>query len=404
MVAGIYFFFVLFSFLVFLFTVFIISLFKKEKKYGKMSSKVSILIPAYNAEKTIIDCINAIKRNTFLNFELIVIDDGSKDETVTLLQENNVSYYKRPHLGKVDALNYGLEKTTGELILTVDADTFVEKNYIEKMIAPFSDEKVAATSGAVVVKNKGGLLGLFQNIEYHQNNLIRRSFSKVFSTGIWFFGCLACYRKDALEEINGFPKDTLAEDMDVAMVLKSRGYKTINVSDARGYTDVPTNLIDLYWQRSRWWVGGLQSLVKNRKLLHIRSNPSVLFLFINHFWWAFYAFISFPLFIYQINYWMPERTIDIILYLLRWFSIWGPFYVLYKIPEWGLNFYNIFGVLSGVLSLIMISAAIIIYKDKFSWRNLVAMVFYFPYTIIINLIVALSVVRAIFLKKKYFIS
>ncbi len=395
------FFFILFAFLLFIFGVFIRSIFSKPRIYTEETPFVSVVIPVYNGEKDIVKCIRSVKANKYANKEIIVVDDGSTDGTWELLEEEDIIRFKIPHLGKVEALNYGVDKSKGDLILTIDADTFVRNNFVEKMVLPFSDKSVAATSGAVLVKNKKGLSGMFQNIEYHQNNLIRRSFSKVFSTGIWFFGCMACYRKSSLLSVGRFPKDTLTEDMDIAMVMKQRGYKTINVHDAIGYTNVPTDLFGLFRQRSRWWTGGLQALIKNRQMFSFRSNPSILFLFFNHFWWAFYSFFSLPFFIYQIHYWWPET--GIFMYLFRWFSLLGPIYVIYKIPAGWLNAYNFFGVMSGLISVIMISTAIALYKDKFNWRNVLAIFFYFPYTIILNLIMAVSVIRAFMQKENYFI-
>ena len=265
---------------------------------------------------------------------------------------------------------------------------------------------VGAATGNSKVKNNKSLLGIFQNIEYHYNNLIRSSFSNLFNNGIWFFGALACYRKDVLKKINYFKTDTLTEDMDIALEIRKAGFTTINVYKATGFTIVPKTLRELYNQRARWWMGVLQSLVKNKQLFHRKSSPAILFLFINQFWWTFYAFLSLPAIIYQVNYWLPYNTTTFAAlfgYLFRWFSLLGPIYVIYKIPEWGLSYYSFFGVLSGIISAFLIIASIRMFKDKLNIKNMVAIFFYFPYTIILNIIILLSLLRFSFLKNKFFI-
>ncbi|MBR9701185.1 glycosyltransferase family 2 protein, partial [Candidatus Woesearchaeota archaeon] len=386
MFMGMIVFFVLFGFLFFVFVVFLIAMAKGRHKYKKHSPAVTVIIPTYNEEAHIGACIDAVRATKYPKMTLLVIDDGSTDKTRDIVKARGVKLVKQNHKGKVEALNNGLRLTKTPVLVTIDADTMVREDFISEIVRPFADKSVGATSGVVLVENRNNIAGIFQNIEYHYNNLIRQSFTRVFDTGIWFFGCLAAYRTATLRELDGFSKDTMTEDMDIAMSCKKAGHKTINVTTAAGYTVVPTTLKKLFLQRSRWWVGGLQSLMKNKKMFSFRSSPSILFLFVNHFWWAFYAFLSLPLIIYQVFYWLPETGVG--MYLFRWFTLIGPFYVLYKMPVWGLNFYNIFGVLSGIISVAMIVSAIKLYKDRLTLQNLIAIFLYFPYTIILNLLVA----------------
>jgi cellulose synthase/poly-beta-1,6-N-acetylglucosamine synthase-like glycosyltransferase len=259
--------------------------------------------------------------------------------------------------------------------------------------------------GTMKVTNKC-ILAAFQNIEYNYNNLIRDCFSKVFSNSVWFFGTFSCYRKSAIKKVGYFKKDTLSEDVDMALLLYRQGFNNVHVAKAYHSTIVPSNLKDLFNQRARWSIGVLQSLIKNKSLFSLKSSPSILFLFINHFWWSFFAFVSLPAIIYQINYWLPSNLdsfSSLFMYLFRWFSLAGPIYVLYKIPLWGFNFYSFFGVFSGIISAFLIIASIILFKDKFSLSNLLALFFYFPYTIVLNIIMLLSLLVYSFQKKRFFI-
>jgi hypothetical protein len=105
-------------------------------------------------------------------------------------------------------------------------------------------------------------------------------------------------------------------------------------------------------------------------------------------------------------YWLPfntESASAAFWYFFRWFTISGPFYVLYKIPEWGISLYSIFGVLSGFISTAMIIISIRKFKDKYTMRNIIAISLYFPYTILLNTLIALSIIRHLAVKERFFI-
>jgi len=388
-------FLILFTFLLFIFTVFLISRFKKEPFTEIFQPELSIVIPVYNEEEHIKKCLDSIQETDYpkSKYEIILVDDGSTDRTKEIIKcYENVKLLKQNHLGKVEALNLGIKNSSHDFVITVQ---------------PFSDKTVGAATGNSKVINKDTMLGSFQNIEYHFNNMIRHSFSTVFRNGIWFFGALACYRKNALEEVGLFKKDTMSEDIDISLELKRKGYRIINVASAGGSTFVPKTLKELYSQRSRWWTGVLQALFKNKNMFSLKACPSVTFLFVNHMWWTFYAFLSFPIIGYQVNYWLPYNSdsfVNLFSYLFRWFSFSGPLYVIYKIPEWGLSFYSFFGVLSGLISTAMILSAMKIFKDKLTLKNMVAIFFYFPYTIILNTFIIISVLTFKFRKDLHFIS
>jgi hypothetical protein len=156
----------------------------------------------------------------------------------------------------------------------------------------------------------------------------------------------------------------------------------------------------------RWWIGALQTLKKNKSLFSRKSSPSIIFLFVSQYWWSFYAFISFFLIAYQVYYWLPYNTDtywSLFMYLFRWFSLAGPIYVIYKIPVWGISIYNIFGVLSGILSVALIVKSVYMFKDRLTIKNILGIFFYFPYTIILNMVIIISLIKITFLNKRYFI-
>src|SRR3989344_3699237 len=399
---------ILFFFLLFIFSIFIVSRFIK-RKYPNFEPNVSVVVPAYNEQANIKECIDSIYSLDYPKnkIEVIVVDDGSTDKTLEIATKyRKVRILTQNHLGKVEALNLGCAKAKYGFVLTIDADTAIDRKLLREMIAPFSNKTIGATTGNNNVKNNKSMISAFQNVEYHFSNLIRNSFSTVFNNGIWFSGSLACYRKSSLKKIKYFKKDTMAEDQDVSLELRKSGYISLNVPNAFGHTIVPSSIKSLYKQRKRWWIGTLQSIVKNKSLFSSKSSPSILFLYINQFWWSFYAFLSLPLIIYQINYWLPYNSQNIISmskYFFNWFSLMGPIYVIYRIPEFGISIYSIFGVLSGIMTTILSIAALKMFNDRVSLKNVLAIFFYFPYTIVLNIIILVSLLRNRFWEESYYI-
>ncbi|MCB9358728.1 glycosyltransferase family 2 protein [Candidatus Woesearchaeota archaeon] len=412
MVIGAVLFFGLFVYLSFILLLTLLSVFVKDK-HEKFDGSVSILIPCYNESEVIVDTLRSIKQQGYKGkLEVIVIDDGSTDDTQKSVEEFSmrekfaVKIIHGKHQGKSKALNDGVKAAKNDFILTIDADTMLEKGSLQKLIAPFKDAKVGATNGSMVVAKADTLIRIFQRIEYHYNNLIRKSFSKIYKNSIWFYGAFACYRKNALKKIGSFHTDTMTEDMDSSMLICKEGYRAVNVYSAIASTNVPTSISRLIKQRMRWWIGGMQVVWKHRNLFSSKSSAAVNFFFINQYWWSLYALMLFPILIYQIFYWLPFNlgsVADTFWYLFRWFTLSGPIYVIYKIPEWGISLYGIFGVLGGLISAFLIIWAIIVFKDKFDLKNIIAIFLYFPYTLILNMIIVISLVRLLFLKRSYFI-
>ncbi len=407
---GIVIFMVLFAFLLFLFITFLISFLFRKKKQAPFAPMVSVIVPMYNEEKNIGHCLTSIASTAYqlAKIEVIVVDDASTDGSVKIVERFmrehkriNISIIKGTHQGKSEALNLGMKRASHDYLLTVDADVILGKHAIRDLIRPLQDQEVAATNSIAVIHQPRRLIEYFQAIEFSLNNVIRVSFSKVFKNSIWFFGAVACFRKKILEDVGGFKKKTLTEDMDISLELFLNGYRIVTVESAVISTVPMPTLGELFTQRMRWYYGALQSLSRHRKLLK-KPSPPILFLFFNQYWWTFYSFVFFPLTIYQVFYWLPVGYAAIGAYLFRWFSIIGPFYVLYKIPEWGISATNIFAVCSGVITLILSIVAILEYKVRLRPKTIIALFFYFPYCIIINVILLSGIVRYRFSKKKYF--
>ncbi|MDR4947437.1 polysaccharide deacetylase family protein [Neobacillus cucumis] len=250
---------------------------------------VSVVIAAYNEEKVICKTIDSILSSDYPAFEVLVIDDGSKDDTAGVVQrtyENHASVrlLKKTNGGKSSAVNLGFKEAEGEIVVALDADTLIAENAISLLVNHFKDEHVAAVSGNVKVGNKGNLLTNWQHIEYVTGfNLERRAFAALNCITV-VPGAIGAWRKTAVVEAGYFKEDTLAEDTDITLTLLRQGKKIEFEEKAYAFTEVPEDLKSLAKQRYRWVYGTLQCLWKHRGALVNKQHPSLGFIALPNMW------------------------------------------------------------------------------------------------------------------------
>jgi len=373
----------------------VLSFFKQDDK-KQHYEKVTVIIPTYNEQKNIKKCINSILE---LNYpekyvEIIVVDDGSTDNTTrTVKNFKKVKLITQKHLGKVHALNKGLKNARGDVILTIDADTFLEKNSLNELMRYFSDENVGAVTGVLKVLNPNKIICFFQEVEYAFNSLVRKGYATIGSViGLW--GAMTAFRKEALKKIGGFPIDTTTEDFDVAVSIQKFGYKLKVAWKAVGYTYVPQSLKGWFNQRIRWSKGILQTLIKNRSIFFTNSITWN-YAFLTQIFWYLYSWIGLPLIFIQILYWLPynsQNVFRLAWYFVCWFSLIGSFYNVYMIPPWGMSLNTLLGILSGFITTTISFLALRSYYGKFKLRHVFAVMFYFPYCILMNISLILGVI------------
>ncbi|RLG16223.1 hypothetical protein DRN69_01405 [Candidatus Pacearchaeota archaeon] len=242
-------------------------------EYPKASREysISVLVPAWNEEDTIKNTIEAIFAVDYPIKELIVINDGSTDNTKKIVQKlkkkyDNLKLINKKNTGKGDSLNKGIEKAKGELVVVVDADSYPAKDSFRKMVGFFDDEKVGAATCVFVPRNINNFFEKLQNIEYCVIAFTRKLLGYVDAIYVTP-GPLAMYRKSALKEIGGFDTENLTEDIEIAWNLTKAGYKRKMCLDTYATTTVPQKLKIWYRQRRRWNVGGLQCIAKYKGYL-----------------------------------------------------------------------------------------------------------------------------------------
>ena len=258
---------------------------RREKKHPIQIStdflpKVSIIVPAYNEELNAVRTVENLLKTEYANFEVIFVDDGSKDGTYekvlnVFAGNDKVHVFTKPNGGKAAALNFGIQQALGEIMVCIDADTVLPPNAIPLLIPYFADEKVGSVAGNVRVGNKVNVLTNWQSIEYTTSqNFDRRAFDYVNSILV-VPGAIGAFRKEALEAIEGFTTDTLAEDCDLTLRILRCGYTIRICNEAIALTEAPETLKMFIKQRFRWSFGMMQSFWKHRDLLFSFRKPNI---------------------------------------------------------------------------------------------------------------------------------
>jgi cellulose synthase/poly-beta-1,6-N-acetylglucosamine synthase-like glycosyltransferase/peptidoglycan/xylan/chitin deacetylase (PgdA/CDA1 family)/spore germination protein YaaH len=230
---------------------------------------VSVLIPAYNEEKVIASSIRQILKSRYVNLEVIVVDDGSVDATSAVVREHyanepRVRLLTIPNGGKAHAVNTALRESNGTVVVALDADTQFEPDTIPRLVRWFADPNVGAVAGNAKVGNRVNLITLWQALEYiTAQNLERRALAALGAITV-VPGAVGAWRRAALEQLGGFPADTLAEDQDLTIAVQKFGFKTLFDAEAIAWTEAPDTARGLARQRFRWAYGTLQCLWKHR--------------------------------------------------------------------------------------------------------------------------------------------
>ncbi|MGE7869866.1 glycosyltransferase [Bacillus paramycoides] len=250
---------------------------------------VSVVIAAYNEEKVIAKTIRSILDSNYREFEVIVVDDGSKDGTSKVIQEtfhkhSKVRLIQKENGGKSSAMNLGFQKSRGEIIVTLDADTIIAQDAISLMIRHFEDHNVAAVSGNVKVGNRRNLLTTWQHVEYITGfNLERRAFDELNCITV-VPGAIGAWRKKNVVESGYLSEDTLAEDTDLTITFLRQGHRIVYEEKAYAFTESPEDVKSLIKQRYRWSYGTLQCLWKHRKALFNSKHKTLGFIALPNMW------------------------------------------------------------------------------------------------------------------------
>ena len=251
-------------------------IFGKPAEVASYKPKAAVLIPAYNEEKVIERTVRAALNSNYPNLRVIVIDDGSRDQTLEVARNafkqevaaGKVLILGKRNSGKAEALNYGIEHMgDAELFVGIDADTIIAPDAVSRLVPHFINQKVGAIAGNAKVGNRVNLWTRWQALEYITSQNFERRALDVLGAVSVVPGAIGAWRVSAVREAGGFHTDTVAEDADLTMALLRMGYRVEYEDMALAYTEAPTNANGLMRQRFRWSFGILQAVYKHRAVV-----------------------------------------------------------------------------------------------------------------------------------------
>jgi poly-beta-1,6-N-acetyl-D-glucosamine synthase len=304
---------------------------------------VSLIAPAYNEEKTIVENIRSLLSLHYNNFEVIIVNDGSKDSTLQTMIEayqlekvnfaihqqipgkpirgiykaKNPAYKKllvvdKENGGKADALNAGINVSNYDLITCIDVDCIIEQDSILKMVKPFIEEdvKVIACGGVVRIANSceiedgrlikvhvpKDMIARFQVIEYLRAFLMGRMAWSKMNGLLLISGAMGMFDKRIAIAAGGYDHGTVGEDMELVVRMRrymserKLKYKVTYVPDPLCWTEAPSDYKVLARQRSRWMRGTMETLWIHRKVF---LNPRYGMLgLVSYPYWMVYEWLA----------------------------------------------------------------------------------------------------------------
>ena len=234
---------------------------------------VSVVMAAYNEGKVITGTLHSLLSTDYKGeIEVIVVDDGSRDETAAEVEcvaevDPRVRLLQQENHGKARALQRALFAVRHGIVVFVDADTHFQRNTLSLLLEPFADGSIGAVSGHAKVGNLRTFIARCQSLEYTCGfNLDRRAYTRWNCITV-VPGAISAIRKDAIDQVGGLSLQTLAEDTDLTLSLHKHRQRIVYVPGAIGWTEAPESVRTLARQRFRWAYGTLQCLWKHRDMV-----------------------------------------------------------------------------------------------------------------------------------------
>jgi cellulose synthase/poly-beta-1,6-N-acetylglucosamine synthase-like glycosyltransferase len=285
--------------------------------FSGLEPPVSLLVPAYNEEATIASSIRSMLQLEYPHFEIIVVNDGSKDRTLEVLEREfalvpfpeayrvaiptrrirgiyrslrhaSLRVIDKENGGKSDALNAGINAARSPLFCAVDADSILQRDSLHRVARPFLEDPTTIASGGTIRLANGcrvsegfleevamprSWLARIQIVEYLRAFLFGRLGWSPLNAMLIVSGAFGLFRRNVVIEAGGYRTDTVGEDMELVVRLHRqhrlarKPYRIVFVPDPICWTEAPESLKVLRSQRSRWQRGLLESLTLNRQLL-----------------------------------------------------------------------------------------------------------------------------------------
>ena len=230
---------------------------------------VTLIVPAFNEAPVIQSAIRSLLELDYPAYEVLVVDDGSTDETYARAAELEgrhggvvVRVVSKANAGKANALNTGIAIARHPFVVCMDGDSRLHRRTLAAAMRHFADPKVGAVAGNVKVCNRVSMWTRLQALEYIEGlNMARRAQGFLRVVNI-IPGPIGIFRRETLAAVGGYDNDTFAEDADLTLKILTAGWHVVYEDRAVAFTEAPESLLDLIKQRYRWTRGILQALRK----------------------------------------------------------------------------------------------------------------------------------------------
>ncbi|MBR1965967.1 MAG: glycosyltransferase [Lentisphaeria bacterium] len=260
---------------------------------GEHAPGCSVLIPVYNESRHIYETVQSIMASDYKNFEVIIIDDGSTDDSRYWIEkaknefDNIKTYYCEKNGGKKHALAKGFELAENEIFVTIDSDSIIAPDAMRNIVIPFENPEVGAVAGNINVKNiKEGLIPKLMDIIFVFSYEFLRSAQSKCGSVLCTPGALSAYRRDAvmplvtewLEKTFLGKKTVIGEDRELTCMLLKNKWEVVYQESANAYTNMPVTYVNLCKMLLRWVRGDIREnilmfkyVLNNCSLKHIKS-------------------------------------------------------------------------------------------------------------------------------------
>ena len=242
-----------------------------KKKPLKQLPSVTVIVPAYNEEKTLSKTVESLLELDYPKdkLKIVIVDDGSKDNTLKVAKQyekySNITVYSKPNGGKHTALNFALERCNTDLAGALDADSFVDSQALKRLVAFFSDKKVMAVTPSMKIHNPKTVLQHIQRMEFLIGIFLRKIFAFLDSIHVTP-GPFTMYRVDYFRKYGMYKKAYHTEDIEIALRIQTENLRIENCVDAYVYTHGPSKFVPLRKQRIRWYRGFLENVIDYKQL------------------------------------------------------------------------------------------------------------------------------------------
>lgn len=309
------------------------------------SPSVSIIAPAYNEEKTIIENIKCLLSMQYINYDIIIVNDGSRDNTLAkiidyfglikvnrayikhiecaairgIYQSKNKAYSNlividKENGGKADALNAGINISQKDLFLAIDVDCIIESDAILKMVKPFIDDSnhiVIASGGVIRIANSceindgkitkvnypDNFWAKFQVLEYCRAFTLGRMAWNRLNGLLIISGAFGLFDRRRVLKIGGYDKTTVGEDLELVVRLRKymheiekKKYRVAFIPDPLCWTEVPESYKILSRQRNRWTRGAIDTIKKHKNMFFNKKYGIIGML--SYPYWVFYEWLT----------------------------------------------------------------------------------------------------------------